>query len=58
MNFLIIAEKYAQAHDDETEFKNLYTDFREYNSVNDSVWKTLSYLYGNRVANMLSEFKL
>jgi hypothetical protein len=58
VNFLIIAEKYAEAHDDEMWFKNLYTGFREYNDVNDSVWKTLSYLYGNRVANMLSEFKL
>jgi hypothetical protein len=58
MDYLIIAEKYAEAHDDEMWFKNLYTGFREYNSVNDSVWKTLSYLYGSRVANMLSEFKL
>ena len=58
MNFLIIAEKYAEAHGDEMWFKNLYTGFREYNGVTDSVWKTLSYLYGSRVANLLSEFKL
>jgi hypothetical protein len=58
MDFLIRAELYAEAHGDEMRFKNLYTGFREYNGVADSVWKTLSYLYGSRVANLLSEFKL
>ena len=58
MNFLIIAEKYAEAHDDEMWFKYTYTFFRQTHGVTDSVWKTLAYLYGNRVANMLSEFKL
>lgn len=55
MKFLILAEKYAEAHGDEVEFKNLYAGFRQYNGVNDSVWKTLSYLYSNKTANELME---
>lgn len=53
MKFLILAEKYAEAHGDDYWFKNLYTGFRQYNGVNDSVWKTLSYLYGNETADRL-----
>ena len=53
MKFLKLAESYAQEHGDELWFKNLYTDFRAFNDVGDSVWKTLSYLYGNEVADML-----
>ncbi|MEY4332292.1 MAG: hypothetical protein RLZZ196_1030 [Bacteroidota bacterium] len=53
MDFLIRAERYAQARGDEMWFKNLYTGFREYNGVTDSVWKTLSYLYGNYTADLL-----
>ena len=54
MDFLIRAKKYAAARGDEYWFKNLYTDFREYNNVTDSVWKTLSYLYSNEVADLLN----
>lgn len=53
MQFLIRAEKYAEARGDENWFKNLYNDYRFYNNVEDSVWKTLSYLYSNEVADML-----
>ena len=53
MDFLIRAERYAEARGDEYWFKNLYTGFREYNNINESVWKTLSYLYGNRTADLL-----
>jgi len=53
MDFLIRAEKYAEARGDALWFKNIYTGFREYNSVNDSVWKALSYLYSNEVADLL-----
>ena len=53
MEFLIRAERYAEARGDEYWFKNLYTGFREYNNINESVWKTLSYLYGNRTADLL-----
>jgi hypothetical protein len=53
MEFLKRAERYAAARGDEVWFKNPYTDFRQYNGVTDSVWKTLSYLYGNSAADML-----
>mgnify|MGYP003325314947 CR=1 FL=1 len=53
MEFFKRAEKYAEARGDEFWFKNLYTDYREYNGITDSVWKTLSYLYDDETANML-----
>jgi len=31
----------------------LYTQFRNFNNVTDSVWKTLSYLYSDEVADLL-----
>ena len=55
MDFLKRAESYAEARGDELWFKNLYTGFRQYNGVTDSVWKTLSYLYGNEAADMLEK---
>lgn len=53
MNYLRRAELYAEARGDELWFKHLYTGFREYNNVKDSVWKTLSYLYNNQTADLL-----
>ena len=53
LDYLIRAEKYAEARGDELWFKNIYSGFREYNSINDSVWKTLSYLYNNYTADLL-----
>lgn len=53
MDFLKRAERYAEARGDENYFKNLYAGFRQYNNVNDSVWKTLSYLYSNETADLL-----
>lgn len=53
MDFLKRAEKYCEARGDELWFKNLYSQFRQYNNVADSVWKTLSYLYSNEVADLL-----
>jgi len=53
VEFLKRAELYAEARGDEFWFKNLYTGFRQYNDVTDSVWKTLSYLYSNKVADLL-----
>lgn len=53
MDFLKRAERYAEARGDEFWFKNLYTRYREYNNVTDSVWKTLAYLYSNEVADLL-----
>ena len=57
MKYLKIAEQYAEKFgaEDSYYFKNLYTRFRQYNDVKDSVWKTLSYLYGNDTADMLEE---
>ena len=53
MDYLIRAERYAEARGDEFWFKHLYTQYREFNDVTDSVWKTLSYLYSDYVADML-----
>jgi hypothetical protein len=53
MDFLKRAERYAEARGDELWFKNVYTHFRQYNGVTDSVWKTLSYLYSNETADLL-----
>lgn len=53
MKYLIQAVLYCEARNDDMWFRNLYTQFREYNDVNDSVWKTLSYLYNNSVADQL-----
>jgi hypothetical protein len=55
MKYLILAEKYALSNGDEMYFKYLYTGFREYYTVKDSVWKTLNHLYSNEVADMLEE---
>ena len=54
LDYLIRAEKYAGAHGDDMWFKNIYTGFRQYNNINESVWKTLSYLYGNATADQLN----
>ena len=55
MDFLIRAEKYAEARGDDLWFKNLFTGFRQYNNMPDAVWKTLAYLYGNDTADMLEQ---
>lgn len=51
--YLERAERHADARGDTKEFKNLYVGFRRYNNIEESVWKTLSYLYGNESANLL-----
>lgn len=53
LEYLIRAEQYARARGDELWFNNIYTGFRQYNSVTESVWKTLSYLYSNSVADLV-----
>ena len=53
MEFLKRAERYAEARGDEYWFADIYSRYREYNGVTDSVWKTLSYLYGDSVADQL-----
>ncbi len=56
MDFLIRAEKYAEARGDESWFKYHYTRYREYYNVTESVWKTLDYLYGEDTADKLEKY--
>lgn len=53
MEFLKLAEQYAEVRGDDMWFKDVYTQLREFHNVNDSVWKTLSYLYGSYIADRL-----
>ncbi len=53
MDYLNRAERYAEARGDEMWFKYTYAFFRQTHGVNDSVRKTLSYLYSNEVADLL-----
>ena len=53
MEYLKRAEAYAQARGDENYFREAYTVLRESNSVQDSVWKALQYLYDGYVADLL-----
>ena len=53
MDFLIRAERYAEARGDEYWFKQYYTKYRQDNNVTDAVWKTLSYLYSDYTADLL-----
>lgn len=51
--YLERAERYADARGDLREFINLYVGFRRFNNIEESVWKALSYLYGNDSADLL-----
>ena len=53
MDFLIRAEKYAQARGDENFFKHYYTKYREWYNVEDSVWCALTWMYDEHVAKLL-----
>ena len=53
MEYLIRAERYAETLGHDAFFKWVYENHREYNDVRDSIWKTLSYLYGRSIADML-----
>ena len=55
MNYLKIAENYAMTQGDEYWFKEIYTNYRQYDSVDKAVWLTLVYLYGSDVANKLKD---
>jgi hypothetical protein len=54
MEYLLSAERYAELRGDLKEVQNLYDCFLSYNDGEEAVWKTLSYLYGNRVADMIN----
>ena len=51
--YLERAERYADARGDHREFINLYVGFRRFNNIEESVWRALSYLYGNDSADLL-----
>jgi len=53
LEYLKRAEAYAQCRGDENYFREAYTVLRESNSVEDSVWKALQYLYDGYVADRL-----
>jgi len=53
MEYLKRAELYAQARGDDNYFREAYTVLRETNSVEDSVWQALEYLYDGYVADLL-----
>ena len=53
LDYLIRAEKYAEARGDENFFKQYYTRYREYYGVEDSVWCALTWLYDEDVAKLL-----
>ncbi len=53
MEFLKRAERYAAARGDEHWFREVYTVLRENNSVEESIWKALQYLYDSYVADLL-----
>ena len=46
LDYLIRAEKYAEARGDENFFKHWYTRYREYYGVQEAVERTLETLYG------------
>ena len=57
MEYLRRAERYAEARGDENYFREVYTILRETNSVEDSGWQALRYLYDGYVADMLLDFQ-
>jgi hypothetical protein len=53
MDFLIRAQRYTEARGDDNFFCHYYTMYREHFSVNESVRKTIAWLYDDRVADLL-----
>ena len=53
MEFLNRAERYTEARGDLARFKLHYNSFRQYNSVVESVRRTLSFLYDDHVVDLL-----
>ena len=53
MDFLKRAEEFCETRGDEYWFKHIYSGYREFNTVVDSVWHTLVYLYNEKTANDL-----
>jgi len=53
MDFLKRAQQYAQVRGDDNWFREVYTQLRQHYNVDESVWKTLQYLYGSYTADVL-----
>lgn len=53
LEFLKRAERYAEARGDQNWFKEVYTRYREWYNVEDSVWCALTWLYNEDSANLL-----
>ena len=53
MDYLVRAERYAEARGDENHFKHYYTLYRTQYSAENSVWATLAWLYDDSVADLL-----
>lgn len=54
--FLIAAQEYARNRgDDYYWFCEVYGNYRSYMNIDESAWYTLSYLYGNDVANNVKQ---
>ena len=58
VDYLKRAEAYVEVRGDWNRFKNLYSGFRVYNNVEDSVWKTLTHLYSSESADLLLHDRL
>jgi len=53
MGFLQRAERYTEARGDDYWFKEVYTHYRNYHNIEDSIWKALTYLYDEDSADLL-----
>lgn len=53
--FLIAAQDYAHNQGDGDWFCEVYGNYRSYMNIEESTWYTLSYLYGNDVANNVKQ---
>jgi BioD-like phosphotransacetylase family protein len=58
MNFLIKAMSLVESRGDDDWFCEIYSNYREFNGVKESIFMTLSYLYNNEVAeNFFNDVK-
>ena len=53
MEYLKRAQDYTETRGDENWFAEVYTRYREYYSVSDSVWCALTWLYDEDTAKLL-----
>lgn len=53
LKFLAAAQEYALHRGDDDMFCELYCNYRPNEDIQESTWLTLSYLYGNEVADKI-----